>query len=119
MQSTFTSRESQLRELEQALKLLCELLRLDPACRWRSHFERCLEAASRLLHQGFEQSDLNELSGSVRHVFGGMGSFNDYVPVMNTKESSAWYQKCGNPDKVIGLVYEKALGLMVVGERHG
>jgi hypothetical protein len=29
------------------------------------------------------------------------------------------YQKYGNPEKVIGLVYNAALNLMVIGERHG
>ena len=112
-------RKEQLATLERALQSLCELLRLDPRCHWRNHFERCLETTSRLLQSGFDQADLNALSGSVRMVFGGMGSFNDYVPIMNTKASSTWYQAHGNPDKAIGAVYENALALMVIGERHG
>lgn len=48
-----------------------------------------------------------------------MGSFNDYMPIMNTKESSAWYQRHSNPENVIRTVFDTAVKLMVVSERHG
>ncbi|MFW2478876.1 MAG: DUF6966 domain-containing protein [Lentimonas sp.] len=112
-------RNQQLQALQNVLVPLCELLRLDKPTYWLAHFARCLQTTDQLLLNGFDQAALNELSLSVRSVFGGMGSFNDYVPIMNTKESSAWYQKYGNPEKVIGLVYNAALNLMVIGERHG
>lgn len=108
-----TLRTQQLESLQSALAALCELLRLDTPTHWLSHFERCLHTTDQLIAQGFDQTSLNELSRSVRQVFGGMGSFNDYIPVMNTKESSAWYQKHGSPEAITNLVYDSALCLMV------
>ncbi|VXC07759.1 conserved hypothetical protein [Pseudomonas sp. 8AS] len=112
-------RTQQLEELQKALMPLCELLRLDKPTYWLAHFEHCLQTTDQFLAHGFDQTSLNELSISVRNVFGGMGSFNDYVPPMKTKESSAWYQKYDNPENIIGLVYSNALNLMVVGVCHG
>ncbi|MCJ8169295.1 DUF6966 domain-containing protein [Atopomonas sediminilitoris] len=112
-------RIQQLEELQKALMPLCELLRLDKPTYWLAHFERCLQTTDHFLANGFDQASLNEFSISVRNVFGGMGSFNDYVPPMNTKESSAWYQKYGNPENIISLVYKNALNLMVIGVCHG
>ena len=119
MQITHSQRRAQLQELEKSLVILCELLQLDRRCHWLPHFERCLHTTRRLLADGFEQSELNDLSGAVRSVFGGMGSFNDYMPIMNTKESSAWYQRHSNPENVIRSVFDTAVKLMVVSERHG
>ncbi|MDH1264631.1 hypothetical protein [Pseudomonas sp. GD03944] len=107
-------RPQQLESLQAALASLCELLRLDKPTHWRDHFERCLHTTDHLLTNGFDQSTLNSLSCSVRQVFGGMGSFNDYVPVTNTRDSSDWYRKHGNPEEIVGLVYDSALCLMVV-----
>ncbi len=112
-------RIQQLEELQKALMPLCELLRLDKPTYWLAHFERCLQTTDHFLANGFDQASLNEFSISVRNVFGGMGSFNDYVPPMNTKESSAWYQKYGNPENIISLAYKNALNLMVIGVCHG
>ena len=111
-------RTQQLEALQAGLTLLCELLRLDKPTHWLNHFERCLHTTASLLSNGFDQDALNALSRSVRQVFGGMGSFNDYVPVTGTKESSAWYRKHGNPEETIRLVYDSALCLMVVEQDH-
>jgi hypothetical protein len=119
MQIDASVRREQLKKLEESLELLCELLQLDSQCTWTKHFQTCLATARELLASGFDQTALNDLSSSIRYVFGGMGSFNDYVPIMNTKESSVWYQKHGNPEKVIGIVYSKAMDLIVVGEQNG
>lgn len=108
-------RRKQLAELEANLARLCQLLNLDPNCRWTRHFERFLSETKNLLAEGFCQRELNELSGSVMHVYGGMGSFNDYVPVMNTRESSRWYGEFGDPSNIIGAVFQSAQELRVVG----
>ncbi|MGE8359479.1 DUF6966 domain-containing protein [Pseudomonas sp.] len=107
-------RPQQLEALQAALTSLCELLQLDKPTHWLEHFERCLHTTGHLLTHGFDQEALNDLSCSVRQVFGGMGSFNDYAPVMNTRESSAWYRQHGSPAAIAQLVYDGALCLMVV-----
>lgn len=119
MQIDVPVRHEQLVKLEESLEALCELLRLDTQCIWTKHFQTCLATVRELIGSGFDQTALHDLSSSIRYVFGGMGSFNDYMPIMNTKESSAWYQKHGNPEEVIGIVYSQAMDLIVVGERNG
>ena len=75
------NRSEQLDTLVASLSELIVILSFDPRCQWLSHFEKCLSDANYLRADGFTQNQLNELSGSVRSVFGGMGSFNDYAPV--------------------------------------
>jgi hypothetical protein len=72
-------RASQLKALASSLALLVDLLEKDPSCTWTRHFLRSLETARELQAKGFTQAQLNELSGSVRCVYAGMGSFNDYI----------------------------------------
>lgn len=93
--------KQQLQTLQIALASLYELLKLDTSTYWLSHFERCLRTTDQLITEGFDQTSLNALSRSVRQVFGGMGRFNDHVPVMNTQASSARYRKHGSPERAI------------------
>jgi hypothetical protein len=74
------SRSEQLQRLIQSLEELVTILRGDPSCSWTSGFETHLSDAQRLQSIDFTQDDLSLLSGSIMSVFGGMGSFNDYVP---------------------------------------
>jgi hypothetical protein len=107
-------RTNQLDELIEALSKLTEMLTLDSSCQWRRHFEHCLVNARELRSNGFEQSNLNELSGSIRYVYGGMGSFNDYAPIAADETGS--FSVIGGMegmDVIANHVYERALNLMV------
>ena len=112
-------RTTQLEALIESLSELTEMLALDSSCQWSRHFERCLVGARELRSNGFEQSDLNELSGSVRFVYGGMGSFNDYAPVA-ADDTGLFIVIRGMESLgvVANQVYERALNLMVTGDAH-
>ena len=100
-------RAAQLDRLISALEGLVEILEQDPSCRWTRHFQSSLQAARDFKRSGFGQSQLNELSGSIRHVFGGSGSFSDYyAPKPQLREEFS---------AVAGEVFESAFSLAVVG----
>ena len=103
-------RRTQLERLEAELVALVEILRLDPRCQWTSHFESCLSGAKLLSAGNPSQDELNELSGSVMYVFGGMGSFNDYAPWQNGRAIPGMEALTDTA----GRVYQSALVLRTV-----
>lgn len=109
-------RASQLEELVVALGRLITNLDLDPDCQWKGHFVQCLSRAQFLLDAGFDQEALNGLSASVRSVFGGMGSFNDYVPARFNSLTGQYAAIEGMEgfNRAAGSVYDAALKLVVV-----
>jgi hypothetical protein len=109
-------RHAQLNTLHSHLGELAAVLAHDPPCQWRKHFVVCQEWAASLLSHGFTQGDLNELSGSVKSVYGGAGSFTDYAPV-RIKADGTFSLIAGmeNFSELSGAVYESALELRVVG----
>ena len=113
------NRAAQLDTLAASLMELTEVLSFDPRCQWRRHFELCLATARQLRATEFSQIQLNELSGSVRSVFGGMGSFNDYAPVSLAQDGSvSVIPGMERLDQIAGQVHENALALMVVEGNH-
>lgn len=100
------NRIDQLETLKADLEKLVFFLRDDGATQWVEHFEHCLCEAGALLYNGFNQDQLNAFSVLVRQVYGGMGSFNDYVP-------NHEYEKY---DNYSSRVYDSALALKVIGE---
>jgi hypothetical protein len=110
------NRLHQLQNLEASLAELVSILCLDAACRWLNHFELCLARSREYLQREFNQSELNELSGSVMHVFGGMGSFNDYFPGIFDPATGRCTPIPGteNFETVTGQVYDRALALRVI-----
>ncbi|WP_390622522.1 DUF6966 domain-containing protein [Candidatus Laterigemmans baculatus] len=80
------NRSEQLRSLVELLRQLTSILREIHGCRWTAHFQSCLATAEYLDAVGFAQSDLNELASRVGSVYGGSGSFNDYVPFHEGQE---------------------------------
>ena len=110
-------RHAQLKTLAEQLSQLVEVLCLDPDCQWRGHFERCLQTARGLLESSFTQDDLSSLSSSVMHVYGGMGSFNDYAPTCYDAQTGRYTAIPGTEafDEIAGRVYDGALSLRVVG----
>jgi hypothetical protein len=106
-------RAAQLDELIKELGTLCDLLARDSECEWRRHFVSCLHQAEALADNPFDQQSLNLLSGSVMSVFGGMGSFNDYVPFKHGRLIAGMDAL----DEASGRVYEAALALRVIAVR--
>lgn len=106
-------RASQLDELIRELGTLCDLLARDSECQWRRHFVSCLHQAQALADNPLDQQSLNLLSGSVMSVFGGMGSFNDYVPFKQGRLIAGMEAL----DEASGRVYEAALALRVIAVR--
>jgi hypothetical protein len=100
-------RRAQLDSLAGSLEQLVAILRLDPACQWRAHFESSLRQARDFLESGFQQDDLSSFSVSVMSVFGGAGSFNDYAPGIYERVTDGFEQ-------VSSRVYDQALSLRVV-----
>jgi len=100
-------RRAQLASLQRHLRALIALLRLDPECPWTRHFESCLSRAELLANGAPDQKALNALSGSVMHVFGGMGSFNDYAPWRHGQVIRGMEAL----DAASGAVYDAALEL--------
>jgi len=110
-----SNRPAQLQNLIVHLLNLEQVLALDPTCQWAGHFSRCLSTAKWLASAGASQDQLNELSGSVMSVFGGMGSFNDYAPVRSTGDGAfAAISGMEGLTNVSGLVYDSALALRTV-----
>lgn len=110
-------RQAQLAKLQDSLHELIKILENDPECPWLRHFRACYYRAQELSNGGV-QDDLNSFSASVTSVYGGMGSFNDYVPP--GKESNGRYivdPKFKKLSKFSGRVYDYALRLRVVGIR--
>jgi hypothetical protein len=111
------NRHEQLVVLNARLGELVSILALDPPCQWHKHFIACQQETSTLLRDGFTQDALNQLSGSVMHVFGGSGSFNDYAPVTTYQDGT--FQVVAGMEGVgelAGNVYDAALALRVI--RH-
>ena len=108
-------RKQQLNKLIEALEHLCMHLRLDENCTWTRHFERQLTIAKELVEIDFAQSDLNKLSSSIRSVYGGMGSFNDYYNPNFTKEINKIIKQIGSSTELSERVYDYALELKVIG----
>ncbi|MFL6585626.1 MAG: DUF6966 domain-containing protein [Luteimonas sp.] len=100
-------RRAQLDTLRIHLGALVAMLRLDWDCPWTRHFESCLSRAEPLAKNAPDQETLNALSGAVMHVFGGMGSFNDYAPWRNGQ----CIRGMEALDTASGAVYDAALEL--------
>lgn len=64
---------------------LVALLQLDAECPWVAKFEHDCATANELLRNGFSDDELVQLAISIKFVYQGMGSFNDYSPgIFNT-----------------------------------
>ena len=112
-------RHTQLSRLVDALRDLVGTLEQDDSCQWTPHFRRCLAHAEELLSTGFTQEQLAELSTSVTHCYGGMGSFSDYAPGRFEPSTGRYAGIPGteNFDTFAGATYERAVDLRVVDQR--
>ncbi|MBK7546075.1 MAG: hypothetical protein IPO76_10180 [Elusimicrobia bacterium] len=62
------------------LEKMVTMLRRDTSASWTRGFEGFLAEALDLKKAGYPGDGVRGLCGSVRSVYGGMGSFNDYFP---------------------------------------
>ena len=111
-----TNRREQLEELHACLGELVLVLAQDPSCQWRKHFANCERDAASLLSGQFTQSELNQLSGSVTHVYGGAGSFTDYAPIQVAGDGT--FKVIAGMEQLTelsGKVHSSAFALRVIG----
>jgi len=110
-----SNRPVQLQKLVTDLSDLMAILALDPQCQWTRHFSECLSTAKWLSSAGASPQQLNQLSGSVMSVFGGMGSFNDYAPVLPAGDGKfTVISGMETFTEASGRVYDSALALRAV-----
>lgn len=105
-----------LDQLIDALTSLVALLALDSGCQWERQIESGLATALDLKDAEIGTTDLVALSASVRHVYGGMGSFNDYAPVIYDAATRRYARIPGTEDfdDIRGRVFDLALALIAV-----
>ncbi len=72
--------DAPLHTLVETLSRLCGLLLRDPGGPWYRHFAACLQQAREQRAGPGDLAALHALADRVLSVYGGMGSFNDYVP---------------------------------------
>lgn len=77
--------------LSSALNDLIFLLRLDTKCPWTLKFEADCVTANELLENGFSDDELMQLVVSIKYVYQGMGSFNDYSPGITSNGMDAHF----------------------------
>jgi hypothetical protein len=108
--------EKQLEKLITSLGELVTILSNDPSCQWQKNFSTALSRAKQLKSVGYDQNDLNELSNSIREVFCGSDSFNDYLPGTfdSTTNEFTMYSGMEQLVKVSGIVHDCTLELMVI-----
>lgn len=71
---------TELKRLEERLRLLVDVLQLDPSCPWTRAFESALAVTREYLAEMPDRQAIINLSQSITLVYGGAGSFNDYYP---------------------------------------
>ncbi|AZZ98454.1 hypothetical protein [Pseudoalteromonas sp. R3] len=106
-----SSKDIVLSDLKLAIEQLCLHLKIDKSCIWTDHFERQLKQINDLIEYGYVEENLYELSSSVRAVYGGMGSFNDYYYPHQSKERNELIKKYGSSRDLSSKVYDLALKL--------
>ncbi|MCG1041483.1 hypothetical protein KQH60_02415 [Mycetohabitans sp. B8] len=107
---------STLNQLADTLLRLVNLLALDPSCQWVHKFKLDLEQVNRLKEMSFNSSDLANLSASIRQVYGGMGSFNDYEPTRYDSVTGRYTLIAGTEDfdMLRRKVFDLAMALITV-----
>ncbi|MDR7307944.1 DUF6966 domain-containing protein [Rhodoferax saidenbachensis] len=111
------SGEAKLVLLIETLSELVTVLALDPSCQWHEHFQGCLSEAMGLRSGRVDQKALSMLSASIRSVYGGAGSFNDYVPVVfDAAGSYAVIKGAEGFEALASRTYDLALELVASGK---
>lgn len=101
-------------ELANALEQLNAMLSLDATSKWAGLFRHAAEVAKQMSDLPFDPSESARFSASIRHVFGGVGSFNDYEPMQFDPSSGRYITINGTEgfDALRRKVYELATALI-------
>ncbi len=105
------SKDIVLSDLKLAIEQLCLHLKTDESCIWTNHFEKQLKHVNDLIEYGYVEENLYELSSSIRAVYGGMGSFNDYYNPHHSKERNELIKLYGSSSDLSSKVYDLAVKL--------
>ena len=105
------SKDLVLSDLKSAIDQLCLHLKIDKSCIWTAHFEKQLKQIQDLIEYGYVEENLYELSSSIRSVYGGMGSFNDYYNPHQSKERNELIKQYGSSRDLSSKVYDLAIKL--------
>ncbi|MFC3702865.1 DUF6966 domain-containing protein [Reinekea marina] len=108
-------KEQVLIEIRSAIEQLILHLKTDKSCLWTAHFEKQLRHINDLIEYGYVDDDLYQLSSSIRAVYGGMGSFNDYYNPNQSKERNELIEKFGSSNDLSSKVYDLAIKLKQSG----
>ena len=102
-----------LKDLIDSLSKLVGILEMDPGCQWIEAFRNSLNQTRSLVGSNYGKEELVNLSSSITHVYGGMGSFNDYWPGIYDPNTGRYTQIPGTEDfeKISNEVYEIAIKL--------
>jgi hypothetical protein len=114
------TREDELELLIADLREMVALIEMDPLCRWTAKFRMDLANASQLLANSFNQDDLANLTSSIRSVYGGVGSFNDYLPGRYdpTTGHCVSFPWADQFDRLSTSVFDRALALVISSQRN-
>jgi len=104
-----------LDQLTVALLRLVSLLSLDSGSQWTRKFESDLQWARSLKGKQFDAIEFSNLSTSIRHVYAGMGSFNDYAQATYDPTTHRYIPIPGTEDfdAVRSTVFDLALALVI------
>jgi hypothetical protein len=112
-----------LDELTLNLRLIFQMMELDPRCHWLTGIKSDLRLAQEIKNKAFDLDDIKFLSGSVMALsYGGMGSFNDYRPVIHNPETGLNSPIPGTEDfEIVRFRLYQLAGYAVfsLGERGG
>jgi hypothetical protein len=105
-----------LKQLRDSLLRLLEILRLDKNCHWTSKFENDLMRCEELLNTSPSKEDIYSLSSSIRSVFQGIGSFNDYAPGIYNPSTRRYEPIPGTEDfeAITNKVFDLSVDLQVI-----
>ncbi|MDG2537748.1 hypothetical protein P5Y53_08760 [Dyella jiangningensis] len=107
-------RETLLNKLILDLAEMIALLGKDPSCRWAKKFESDLIAAKSVALSPIDPNAYASLSASIRSVYGGVGSFNDYVAGCYDPDTGRYtpFEWSDRLDQLSTTVFDGALALV-------
>jgi hypothetical protein len=105
-----------LKQLRESLQRLVEILSLDINCQWTTKFKNDLMWCEELLNTTPSKEDIYSLSSSIRSVFQGFGSFNDYAPGIYNPSTRRYESIPGTEDfePIANKVFDLSVDLHVI-----
>ncbi len=107
-----------LSDLIRDLTRMVDILKQDSQCSWTQGFEGLLAEAIELREKECPEQLFRDFCGSVRHILsGGMGSFNDFFPMMIDPKSGERINIPGTEDfdNLRNRIYDLANEFRIIG----